>query len=195
LKPSPEGPRGGQARSLPVRGRGLKLNAPTGSGKSAMSLPVRGRGLKLRPDLGGEELHKPPAPRAGAWIETTAGPGRWRQPIRYPPEHGSCEVFEAYRSCSCGSGTRTHGIESTTWESGISIPGRRRFRARKTKPRLRAIAKDPGYRCPEPLLVIIGGSPHGNGSSISVRVYPREMEPVHLEVSRSCDPGPTGDTH
>ena len=38
----------GQLRpSLPVRGRGLKLNHPRGQPRASVSLPVRGRGLKL----------------------------------------------------------------------------------------------------------------------------------------------------
>ena len=36
-------------RSLPVRGRGLKLLALDGYDTLVLSLPVRGRGLKLRP--------------------------------------------------------------------------------------------------------------------------------------------------
>jgi integrative and conjugative element protein (TIGR02256 family) len=62
-------------------------------------------------------------------------------------------------------------------------PGQEPIPSPQDEAQMRAIAKDPGYRCPEPLLVITGGSPQGNGSSISVRVYPRGMEPVRLEAS------------
>ena len=62
-------------QSRPVRARGLKRRVALQDQVRAKSRPVRARGLKqcaaillLRAD--------PVAPRAGAWIETIAGPGR-----------------------------------------------------------------------------------------------------------------------
>lgn len=40
---------------------------------------------------------------------------------------------------------------------------------------MRAISQSPPYRCPEPILVILGGEPTGEWS-ISAQVYPRDME-------------------
>ena len=55
--------------SLPVRGRGLKLEADGATDARIESLPVRGRGLK--PTQVHEVILAPAvAPRAGAWIET-----------------------------------------------------------------------------------------------------------------------------
>ncbi|WP_158616951.1 Mov34/MPN/PAD-1 family protein [Corallococcus exercitus] len=44
---------------------------------------------------------------------------------------------------------------------------------------LMAIARDPRYRCPEPLLLIVGGDPAGEWS-ISIHVVPRDAEVVPL---------------
>ncbi|RKH24590.1 hypothetical protein D7V77_20315 [Corallococcus sp. CA041A] len=44
---------------------------------------------------------------------------------------------------------------------------------------LMSIARDPRYRCPEPLLLIVGGDPAGEWS-VSVHVVPRDAEAVPL---------------
>jgi integrative and conjugative element protein (TIGR02256 family) len=61
-------------------------------------------------------------------------------------------------------------------------PGQAPIPSPQDEAQMRAIAEDPGYRCPEPLLMIVGGSSGGGRFSISVGVYPRGMKPVHLVV-------------
>ena len=59
-------------RSLPVRGRGLKLDSTAAEFTGKRSLPVRGRGLKQGALLQAG-YPRIVAPRAGAWIETLEG--------------------------------------------------------------------------------------------------------------------------
>ena len=55
--------------SLPIRGRGLKQTIPRSQATCGQSLPIRGRGLKLGVvNLGGAAENV--APYTGAWIET-----------------------------------------------------------------------------------------------------------------------------
>lgn len=44
---------------------------------------------------------------------------------------------------------------------------------------MKGYASDPKYRCPEPILLILGGDPQGEWR-LSVRVYPRGQEPLEM---------------
>lgn len=58
-------------------------------------------------------------------------------------------------------------------------PGQAAEPSAQDEAQMRAIAEDAGYRCPEPLLVIVGGSLAG-GWSVTTRVYRRGSESVLL---------------
>jgi integrative and conjugative element protein (TIGR02256 family) len=47
---------------------------------------------------------------------------------------------------------------------------------------MRSIAQSPPYRCPEPVLVILGGDPAGNWT-ISAHVYPRGADGVEMHAA------------
>jgi len=63
-------------------------------------------------------------------------------------------------------------------------PGQAPVPSPRDEAQMRAIAEDRKYRCPEPVLVIVGGSP-SVGWSTAAHVYPRGVEPLPL---LPCDP-------
>jgi integrative and conjugative element protein (TIGR02256 family) len=60
-------------------------------------------------------------------------------------------------------------------------PGQAPLPSPQDESQMRAIANDPGYRCPEPVLLIAGGRPPATWS-MATQVYPRAGDPVRLEA-------------